>query len=102
MFIVSKTFSVEETHLDTFVKRFDQPSPILSFDGFVKREIAIMKGKDHQSFVRMDIYFHDKQAYYRWEGSPEHIAMHKQKHEKPLGLIDVVKHHYQLYRIDGK
>ncbi len=99
MYIVSKTFHVQEAHLNTFLERFKKESPLLTFDGFEKREIAI-RTTNGISFVRMSIYFTDKNAYYRWEASPAHIKMHQEKKEKPEGLIDVVKDKYEVYQVD--
>ena len=40
-------------------------------------------------------YFQTKKDFYRWEGSPKHIAMHKDKandhNKKPEGVIEVTR-----------
>ncbi len=102
MYIVIKIFRVEIAHQDKFLERFKGDSPLLQFDGFEKREISVKKTTDGVAVIRMSIYFTDKKAYYRWEASPAHIAMHKQKHEKPEGLIDVSKDKYVIYQIDER
>lgn len=101
MYIIAKNFRVEQAHLNSFLERLQGDSPILTFDGFEKREIMSTKTIDGVVTVRMVIYFTDKKAYYRWEGSKEHIAMHQQKHEKPVGLVGVSSEKYTMHQTIG-
>jgi heme oxygenase (staphylobilin-producing) len=54
--------------------------------------------------VRILIYWENKEAFYRFEGSPEHIAMHRDKkhthHHIHEGLVDIKRESYQMLTSD--
>ncbi len=107
MYIISRMLYVQKACTEDVLKRLKTDSPVLSFDGFVRREIYIEKPrKETFDYIRFDIAFENKKAFYRWEGSPEHIAMHRDKHHghgtKIEGIIKVESHHFNLHHSDKK
>ena len=100
MYVISRMIKIEKGYDQTIVERFNKPSPIFKFKGFIKREILLDKKNKAYDVLNISTYFEDKKAFYRWEGSPEHIQLHKdRKHipnQKPEGVISVEAHYYEL------
>jgi len=100
MYVISRTIKIEKDFTDQLLAKFDKPSPVLNFKGFMKREILINKKNKAFNVVNISTYFDDKTAFYRWEGSPEHIALHRDKnndhHKKPEGVIGVEVNYFDL------
>lgn len=100
MYVISRMIKVEKSYTEALIERFNKPSPIFKFKGFLKREILIDKKNKAFNVINISTYFEDKKAFYRWEGSPEHIALHKDKnhthHQKPEGVLGVEAHFYDL------
>ena len=100
MYGISRRIKIDKAFTDELINKFNQPSPIFNFKGFIKREILIDKKDKSFNIVNISTYFEDKQAFYKWEGSAEHIQMHKDKnhmhHQKPEGVIGVEFNHYEL------
>jgi heme oxygenase (staphylobilin-producing) len=90
---------VEKDSSTEIVDRFNHDSPMLTFQGFVKREILIDKKNKAFDVINISTYFKNKKAFYQWEGSPEHIALHKDPknnhHKKPEGVLGVEAHYYE-------
>lgn len=100
MFVVTKTLYIEKEHTHNFINRFQVQSPLFSFKGFIKREILInRKNKDHD-IILIKVHFGEITDYYRWEGSKEHIMMHKQQKNSPIGLLRMEKQDYELLSED--
>jgi len=98
MFIVNRTMKVNKEFTDSVLERLEKPSVISSFDGYLKTEIFVDKKNKEYDVVLSIIYFKSKTDFYRWEGSPEHIAMHKDKNhqhnKKQEGVIEVTRSSY--------
>lgn len=100
MYIIVRTMKIEKGYLDRFKENFSKPSPITKSPGFVKKEMLVSTKEKDFDLVQNKIYFKDKKAFYVWEGSPEHIALHRNKDkehmQKPEGLIEVSREAYEL------
>ena len=94
MFVIVKRFEIEEAYKQNLLARLKAKNALIHFSKFIKREILTYQSKQNHSVIEMRIYFKDKKGYYQWEGSKEHILMHKQKTKKPQGLISVT--HQQM------
>jgi heme oxygenase (staphylobilin-producing) len=99
MYVISRLVKVEKSCTADLIARFDKASPMITFKGFVKREILLDKKNKAFDFVNISTYFENKKSFYKWEGSPEHIALHKNKesdhHKKPKGVISSEAHYYE-------
>jgi len=100
MYVISRLIKIEKGSTEQLLKKFNRQSPVFNFKGFVKREVLFNKKNEDFDVVNISTYFEDKTAFYRWEGSPEHIAMHKDKnndhHKKPEGVIGVDVNYFEL------
>ena len=100
MYVISRKIKIEKDSTAKLIAKFDRQSPVFNFKGFIKREILIDKKNKEYDVVNISTYFEDKKAFYRWEGSPEHIAMHKDKnnthHQKPEGVLGMEANYYEL------
>ncbi|QWB96469.1 antibiotic biosynthesis monooxygenase [Mycoplasmatota bacterium] len=99
MYVISRMIKVEKDLSTKLVNQFNHESPMLTFKGFVKREILLDKKNKAFDVVNISTYFENKKAFYQWEGSPEHIALHKDSkndhHKKPEGVLGVEAHFYE-------
>lgn len=104
MYVISRVFSFEKGYHDKIVERFSQPPVMINFPGFIRRDVLLDRKDPAKDVLRMLIYWESKEAFYRFEGSPEHIAMHKDKHsshhQKPEGLIDMHREAYEVIASD--
>ena len=100
LYIVSRIFSFHKGIDHTAVEQFNHPSMMKHFPGFIRRDVLLNTKNPDIDEVRILVYWESKQAYYRFEGSPEHIQMHKDKshphHQKPEGLIGMRKEEFSL------
>ncbi|MDY0278075.1 MAG: antibiotic biosynthesis monooxygenase, partial [Acholeplasma sp.] len=100
MYVIIRTMKIEKGYLDSFKERFMKPSPLHKSPGFVKREMYAQTKNSDFDILKVMIFFEDKKAYYAWEGSPDHIAMHKDKnhenHTQPEGLIEASREAFTL------
>ncbi len=96
MFVVAKTFKVSKNHSASIIDRFKSNSPLFHFDGFIKREVLLQSKHNDEDVIQVRVMFKDKKDYYRWEGSPEHIQMHKNQKEKPQGILHMESHTFEL------
>ncbi|MDY0074625.1 MAG: antibiotic biosynthesis monooxygenase [Acholeplasmataceae bacterium] len=96
--------SFKKGHIEHIEAHFKRQPPMLHFPGFIRRDVLLNQQNEDIDIVRMIIYWESKEAYYRFEGSPEHIAMHRDKnnphHQKPEGLIDVKREAYHVIASD--
>ena len=100
MFVVERTVKLEKGFIDIHKEKMNEYSPIFKSPGFVKREVLISTTNKEFDLIKTLVYFNDKKAYYVWEGSPEHIKMHKEKKEnpvKPVEVISVERNYYEHF-----
>lgn len=104
MYVISRVFSFEKGYHDKIVEKFNQPPVMLHFPGFIRRDVLLDQKDPTKDIVRMFIYWENKEAFYKFEGSPLHIAMHKDKNnahnQKPEGLIDMHREAYEVIASD--
>lgn len=97
MYVISRVFKCEKRHHSLYKDFFFKPSPLNQFKGFVKKELMMNNHQNHD-IVRLSVFFESKKSFYQWEGSPEHIALHKDKHsshhQKLDGVIDMTVEKY--------
>jgi heme oxygenase (staphylobilin-producing) len=100
MYIIVRTMKVKKGFRDKIVERFLEPSPVTKSPGFVKSELLVNTKDPEFDLYRQSIYWQDKKAFYIWEGSPEHIAMHRdpnhKHHQKPEEIIEVTREAFEL------
>ena len=98
MFVMSRIMKFEKGHLEAVLENMKKKALLESFKGFVRREILVDQKHEEYDLIRMMIYWENKKAFYAWEGSPEHINLHKQGKDrpKPAGLIEVSKEQYEV------
>ena len=104
MYVISRVMSFQKGN-DEQIKRVAQKSNIMStFPGFVRKDVLLDQRDPEKDIVRILVYWENKQAFYKFEGSKEHIEMHKNKdhahNHKPEGLIEVVREAYQVIHSD--
>lgn len=100
MYVVVRTMKVKKGHQEDVVERFSKRNLMSKSEGYVKSFLLLdSKHKDYDLF-RQEIYWKDKRAFFVWEGSPEHIAMHKVKkesgHERPEEILEVTRETYEV------
>jgi len=99
VYIISRILKFEKGKYTTTIEKLKHKSPLLSAQGFVKRDILLDDTHKDFDILRIMVYFTDIKAFYKWEGSPEHIQMHRQAHthkEPVQGLIERSKESYNL------
>lgn len=99
MYIVVRITKVKKGFGEQMKERFLSPSPIDKSPGVIKRELLFNGKNPEYDEFRNVIYFQDKKAFYVWEGSPEHIALHKNRDphaKRPEEIIEVSKEAYDL------
>lgn len=96
MYIVVRVMKVVKGFDEEIINNFKRPAIIENSPGFIKRELMYDKKDNEFDLFRTYIYFENRKAYYVWQGSPEHIAMHKDKRAKPEYLIEMKKETYDL------
>ena len=104
VYVVSRVFLFHKGTIDSVIDQYQKPPVMLHFPGFVRRDVLINKKNPDYDSVRILIYWENKNAFYRFEGSPLHIALHKDKnsshHQKPEGFISMVEEDYILISSD--
>ncbi|WP_162146899.1 antibiotic biosynthesis monooxygenase family protein [Acholeplasma granularum] len=98
MYVVVRIMKVTKNHQEEVIKRFLNKNLMSKSPGYIKSLLLLdSKGKDYDVF-RQEIFWKDKRAFFVWEGSPEHIAMHKNKtnHSKPEEIIEVSRETYEV------
>ncbi len=99
MYIIVRITKVQKGFGEQMKERFLSPSPIDQSPGFVKRELLFNGKNPDYDELRTMFYFEDKKAFYIWEGSPAHIAMHKNRDpqaQRPAEILEVTKEVYEL------
>lgn len=96
MYVVVRTMKVKKGFDEVIINNFNKPTIVENSPGFVKRELMYDKKNQDFDIYKTFIYFKDRKAFYIWQGSPEHIASHKNKKEKPEYLIELTKETYDL------
>jgi heme oxygenase (staphylobilin-producing) len=99
MFVISRVFKCHKREHSIYQDYFLKKSPLEHFKGFIKKELLINQQHPDYDIVRLYVFFESKKAFYAWEGSPEHIALHKDKtsshHQKLDGVIEVYMEKYE-------
>lgn len=100
MYIIVRNMKVQKGFRDKMIERFLTPGPVQKSPGFIKSELLVETKNPEFDLYRQTIYWQDKKAFYIWEGSPEHIAMHKDPnhahHQKPAEIIEVTREAFEL------
>ena len=101
MYVLVRNMKVKKGFQKEMLERFLTPGPIQKSPGFVKAELLLASSaKEEFDLYRQTIYWADKKAFYIWEGSPEHIAMHKNKNhehnQRPEEIIEVTREAFEL------
>lgn len=100
MYVVVRIMKVKKNHQEVVTKRFMNQTLMSKSEGYIKSILMVdQKHKDYDLF-RQEIYWVDKRAFFVWEGSPEHIAMHKAKkeagHTRPEEIIEFSRETYEV------
>jgi len=100
MYVVSRVLSFEKGIDDNVLDQMKKPSIMKHFKGFIRRDVLLNVKNPDKDIVRILVYWESKEDYYRFEGSKEHIMLHKDRsnphHQKPVGLIDMSKEVFTL------
>lgn len=100
MYVVVRIMKVKKGFDEEVINNFKKKSIVEQSPGFVKRELMYDKKNEEYDLFKTYIYFKDRKGFYVWQGSPEHIASHKNKKEKPEYLISLTKETYDLISND--
>jgi heme oxygenase (staphylobilin-producing) len=104
MYVISRVLSFEKGNRDKIVEKYSQPPVMIHFPGFIRRDVLLDQKDPEKDVLRILIYWESKEAFYKFEGSPMHIAMHKDKsnpsHQKKEGLIDTHRETYEVIASD--
>lgn len=100
MYVVVRIMKVKKNHQEDVIGRFSKQTLMSKSEGYVKSFLLLdSKNKEYDVF-RQEIYWKDKRAFFVWEGSPEHIAMHKAKkeqgHQRPEEIIEMSRETYEV------
>lgn len=100
MYVVVRILKIQKGFQEKMVERFLSKSVMTNSPGFIKAELLFDKKNPEFDLYRHMIYWKDKKAFFVWEGSPEHIALHRDKnsghHQKPEEVIEVTRETYEL------
>lgn len=100
MYVIVRTMKVKKGYEQEILERFLKPGLIENFKGFVKSELYVDRINREYDLFKQHIYWEDKKAFFVWEGSPEHIAMHKDKNhshnQKPEYILESSREAYDL------
>lgn len=105
MYIITRVLKVEKGQKAVLQEKFSQPFRLQTIDGFVKREVLIDEKFPEYDTYRISVYWASREAFYAWEGSDEHKALHKQGkgHGDMPGVIESSKETYfELTTIHAK
>lgn len=96
MYLVERKIKVLKDFSETILLKQQQQSVVTKFKGFLKTEVFIDRKNNEYDVIISLIYFESKKDFYRWQGSPEHIAMHKRPNhgKKPEGVLEVSRASY--------
>lgn len=93
MYVISRVFKCTKREHVLYKDFFLKPTPMNHFKGFLKKEVMVNSHHVDYDEVRLFIFFESKKAFYQWEGSPEYIALHKDKnsnhHQKLDGILEM-------------
>ena len=105
MYVIVRTMKVQKGFQEEMTERFLKPGAIQKSPGFIRSEMLFDKKHPEYDVYRQYIFWKDKKAFYVWEGSPEHIAMHRNKdseHNKKFeAIIEVTRESYDLIASKG-
>lgn len=98
MFVVSRVMKLEKGNFEQSLMKAKAPSVVESFPGFIRRDILVDTSKKDVDVIRIFIYWKNKEAYYQWHKSPEHMNLHKQggKSTRPTEVVEVLREQYEL------
>lgn len=97
VFVIVRKVCLEKGYRNQEVEKFEAPSPIDGVAGLIRRELLINESKPDMDILSYIVYWQDKHAFYAWERSPVHLALHqaKAKERKPSYIISVQKEAYE-------
>lgn len=100
MYVVVRIMKVKKNHQELVTKRFMNQTLMSKSKGYVKSILMVDQKHKEYDLFRQEIYWEDKRAFFVWEGSPEHIAIHKAHkasgHVRPEEIIEVSKETYEV------
>ena len=100
MYVISRVLTCQKRECSKYKDYFLKESPLDHFKGFVKKELMINLNHKDLDEIRFSVFFESKKAFYEWEGSPEHIALHRDKnsnhHQKLDGVLEMQIDKYDL------
>lgn len=97
MYVVVRTLKLQKGLREQYTERFSKPSIVTKAKGFIRRDVLFNQRDKEFDVCRVLIYWQDKKAFYEWEGSPEHIAMHKNKvHGKDPNILESTHEAFEL------
>lgn len=98
MYVVVRVMKVQKGFSDKITEGFLSKNAMSQSPGFVKSNLLIDRKNPEYDLYRQEIFWLDKKAFFVWEGSPEHILMHKEKknHTKPEEIIETSRETYEL------
>lgn len=93
MYVMTRVLKMEKGQKENFRTRFSQPFRLQTVEGFVKREVLLDEKNPTYDLYRISVYWTSREAFYAWEGSEEHKALHKngKGHGEMPGLIEASK-----------
>lgn len=93
MYVMTRVLKVEKGQKANLQERFSQPFRLQTVNGFIKREVLIDEKNPAYDLYRVSVYWDSREAFYAWEGSEEHKALHKngKGHGEMPGLIEASK-----------
>lgn len=96
MYIITRVLKVEKGQKTLLQAKFSEPFRLQTVDGFVKREVMIDEKNPNFDTYRVNIYWTSREAFYAWEGSEEHKALHQngKGHGQMPGVIESTKETY--------
>ncbi len=98
MYVVVRVMKVQKGFSDKITEGFLSKNAMSLSPGFVRSVLMVDKKNPEYDLYRQEIFWLDKKAFFVWEGSPEHIMMHKEKknQEKPEEIIEFSRETYEV------
>ena len=96
MFVMIRTFSIAKGSSSKMIERLNQPSPVEKASGLISKSVLTSLKPGEVEKVLVQIVWESKDAFLAWERSPEHLAMHRAKAERPDFILEVKVESYTL------
>lgn len=96
MFLISRLLKIEKGKSEQLYSKYLKEGIVDKFDGFIKLDVLLnTKNKEYDRLV-VNVYWEDRDAFLRFERSPEHINSHKNQGEKPKEILEFKFEEYEL------